>query len=319
MKIHEFNELPKKLADGEIDQQEAINQICGFVMQNFPLFGLHKFDEDSRQEILLGIIEKGKHICSVYNPKIGDFFTFFYCHVCSIINTLIKKNTSNYIQNKLNMIECINTVNEKQLKYHRIDFQNFEISKAPIARRQLSPSELQQALKDLQLDAKDKRIIILALKSSYYLTDEQIEKLCRIYKIKTEAFYNMVQYCKNSILKKSDKHKKALERRNFAYYHHRRYKTLLEDILKEPGEMQNEILSSKFERLEKKHSKNWLSLNKTFEEGHLYLRPTNKTVANLLGICERQVAYYIKSAKKEIISQASDGKATETGNLDNTL
>lgn len=299
MKINEFNELPKKLADGVLTQKEVLNQLCSFVSHNLPLFCLQKYDEDTRQEIMLGIVEKGLHIISVYNPQIGDFFTFFYCHVCSIINTLAKKNTYSYLQDRLNMVEGINTVNEKTVKYHKIDLQNFNVSRAPLNRQKLSPEDLQKALKELQLNASDKKIIILALKSSYYLTDEQIERLCSIYKIKPEYFYNMIQYCKESIQKKSERRAKTQERRNFAYYHHRRYKTLLEDMLKEPENEQNVILSSKFERLEKKHARNWLNLNKSFEEGHLYLRPTNKTVANLLGICERQVAYYIKCAKKE--------------------
>ena len=299
MKINEFNELPQKLTDGLLTQKEALNQLCNFVSQNCPLFGLQKYDEDTRQEIMLGIVEKGIHIISVYNPEIGDFFTFFYCHVCSIINTLAKKNTCSYLQDRLNIVEGINTVNEKNVKYHKIDSQNFEVSRAPLNRKKLSPEELQQAFKELQLNASDKKIIILALKSSYYLTDEQIERLCSIYKIKPEYFYNMIQYCKDSIQKKSERRAKTQERRNFAYYHHRRYKTLLEDMLKEPENEQNVFLSSKFKRLEKKHEKNWQNLNRSFEEGHLYLRPTNKTVANLLGICERQVAYYIKCAKRE--------------------
>ena len=70
-------------------------------------------------------------------------------------------------------------------------------------------------------------------------------------------------------------------------------------MLKEPVAEQNDILSRKFERLERKHAKNWQNLNKSFEDGHLYLRPTNKTVADILGICERQVAYYIKTAKND--------------------
>ena len=71
-------------------------------------------------------------------------------------------------------------------------------------------------------------------------------------------------------------------------------------MLKEPESEQNEILNYKYEKLEKKHEKNWKNLNKSFEDGHLYLRPTNKTVANIMGICERQVAYYIRTAKNEL-------------------
>ena len=306
MKIKEFNELPEKFNEGELSQKEVIELLCSFVTQNFPLFGLQKYDEDIRQEILLAIVEKGIHIISVYNPKIGDFFTFFYCHVCSIINTLIKKKSSINLQDKLNMVEGINSVNEKEAVYHKITFENFELSKAPLKRQELSPLQLQQVLKELKLSAQDKKIIILALKSSYYLTDEQIVKLCKIYKIKMEDFYGMVQYCKNSILEKSDRRVKTQERRNFAYYHHRRYKSLLDEILKEPTNEQNDIMSSKFQRLEKKHANNWERLNKSFEEGHLYLRPTNKTVANLLGLCERQVAYYIKCAKRESEKECED-------------
>lgn len=304
MRINEFNELPEKLAAGMLSQSQAIEEICKFVMQNAPLFGLQKYDDDSRQEILLGIIEKGLHIIKAYNPQIGDFFTFFYCHVCSLINTQLKKNSCNYLQDRLNYVESINAISDKEAKYHKIECQNFTIAKAPFTRRQLSPAQLQEALRELNLDAKEKKVIILALKSSYYLTDEQIDKLCRLYKIKAEYFYSMIEYCKDSIQKKTEKRKKTQERRNFAYYHHRRYKTLLEDLLKENDE-NSDLLSSKFDRLEKKHARNWLSLNKAFEEGHLYLRPTNKTIANLLGICERQVAYYIKCAKREYDNDSS--------------
>lgn len=306
MKINEFNDLPNQYAQGKVSDHQVIEILCSFVTENAPLFGLQKFDEDCRQEIILGIIEKGRHIISVYNPKIGDFFTFFYCHVCSLINTLIKKNANAYIHKRLKIIECINTACEEEAKYLKIDFQNFEIKKAPLTRKQMTPSQMQEVLRQLELDTNDKKIIILALKSSYYLTDEQIERLCRIYKIKPEHFYDMVQYCKDSIQKKSEKRAKTQERRNFSYYHHRRYKTLLEDMLKEPESEQNEILNYKYEKLEKKHEKNWKNLNKSFEDGHLYLRPTNKTVANIMGICERQVAYYIRTAKNELNKDAPD-------------
>ena len=93
----------------------------------------------------------------------------------------------------------------------------------------------------------------------------------------------------------------------------------LDDLLKDPEEDQNAILSERFERLERKHARNWIKLNKSFEEGHLYMRPTNKTVANLLGICERQVAYYINSAKKEIDNISFDNSFCGSEDSDGTL
>ena len=59
-------------------------------------------------------------------------------------------------------------------------------------------------------------------------------------------------------------------------------------------------------------TQNWKRLNRAFENGLLYLRPTTKTVANLMGICERQVSYYINTAKKEIeeMDNAVKGKSS---------
>ena len=61
-------------------------------------------------------------------------------------------------------------------------------------------------------------------------------------------------------------------------------------------------------KLEKHHYQNWKKMNCKFEEGFMYLRPTNKTIAELLLISERQVSYYINCAKKE------DRKKTMTKN-----
>ena len=60
-------------------------------------------------------------------------------------------------------------------------------------------------------------------------------------------------------------------------------------------EVKNRIL-----QLENRHYLNWQKLNGKFEEGFMYLRPTNRTIGELLDMSERQVCYYINSAKKEL-------------------
>ena len=111
----------------------------------------------------------------------------------------------------------------------------------------------------------------------------------------------MVQHCKETLTEKSDRREKAKERRNFAYYHHKRYNKIIQKLKTEDlSDEQFSITKEEYEHKEQKHLRNWNKLNKAFEEGHLYLRPTTKTVADLMGICERQVNYYINCAKKEI-------------------
>ena len=299
MKQFDLNELPEKLQSGELTEKETVNQICRFVAKNYPIYGLHKYDEDFRQEILLFLVERSPHILRLYNPNQGDFFTFLYCYICTAINSKTKSRIAGSMKDKINMEECITDFDDKERKYHKIDYNSFEVPKAPFAPKKIPPEEIQQSLKELSLKGPDKKVIILALKSSYYLTDQQINKICRIYGIKTEYFYSMVQHCKDSLSEKSIKRSKAEERRNFAYYHHKRYSKIIqnlnEDLLYEKQNIKKSIYSKK----EKKHFHNWNSLNNAFEKGHLYLRPTNKTVANIMGICERQVTYYINCAKKE--------------------
>ena len=203
------------------------------------------------------------------------------------------------IKEQINIEEGINIYYEKEVLYHQINYKHFEVPKVPYKQNTISPEALRQVLQDLSLKHKDKEIIILALKSSYYLTDEQIKHISKIYGIKSEYIYGLIQHCKETLDKKSTKRSKIQERRNFAYYHHKRYNRMLDNMEYEERTEKYEYFREDFTAKEKKHNHNWNRLNDAFEKGLLYLRPTNKTVANLMGICERQVNYYISSAKKE--------------------
>ena len=300
MKEIELNKLPELFRSGKITQKEAIDIICRFVIKNYPVFGLHKYDEDFRQDIMIGLIEKSPQLLQIFNPNYGDFFTFIYCYISTLINSKIKKCIMTSIREKINVEECILNMDEKQHNYHKIDFNTLEYSKVPFAQKKISPEEFQAAIKEISLKHQDKKILILALKSSYYLTDEQIERISKLYGIKPEYFYSMIQHCKETIDKKREKREKMMQRRNYAYYHHKRYNRMYQNLYEDEKTLKQELLMEKCSQKGQKHHNHWTKLNKTFAKGHLYLRPTNKTVANIMGICERQVNYYIKCAKKEV-------------------
>lgn len=299
MKQSEINALPEKLQLGLISEKEVILAICNFIMKNAPVFGLQKYDEDLRQDILLDLVERGHHIIHLYNPELGDFFTFIYCFICTLINTRIKKYALLSMRDKLNYEESILNYEEKEVQYTQIDYKSFELPKVPYSHKKLDPADLQKMVQELSLNHHEKKVIILALKSSYYLTDDQIQRICKIYHIKKECFYTLVQHCKNSLSKKSEKRTIAEKRRNYAYYHHKRYRTIIQNLDDDLTSSQTDLFKENLKVKELKHRKNWNKLNNSFEKGFLYLRPSTKTVANLMGICERQVNYYINCAKKD--------------------
>ena len=297
MKPEDLNGIPEKIRLGLLSEKAAVSAISCFVVRNYPVFGLHKHDEDFRQNILLEIVEKGPHILRLYNPKLGDFFTFFYCYICTLINTEVKKNATDKIREKLNIHECMIEFEDKIYKYTQIDYKSLELPKVPFACKKIDPKEFQQMISSMSLNQNDKAILILALKSSFYLTDEQINRICQIYKIKKDYFYNLIQYCKNSIGKRTQRRDRAVQRRNYAYYHHKRCKTIIDWLDEDNMPLQKKAFKEQLSEKEIKHRRNWNRLNNTFENGYLYLRPSTKTVASLMGICERQVNYYIHSAK----------------------
>lgn len=311
MKQQDLNQLIETFQRGLLSEKETVDKVCSFVTQNYPIYGLHKFDEDFRQDVILNLLERGSHLLHLFNPNYGDFFTFLYCFVSTIINTKVKSRIVHSMKEKLCLEESIDNFDEKAIKYHRIDFKHFEEPKVPYAPRKIPAEELQNSLKELSLKHQDKKILILALKSSYYLTDEQIERISHLYGIKPEYFYDMVQHCKDTLTDKHDRREKAQERRNFAYFHHKRYNRIIQKLKTEDYSEEQFSMAKEYESKEKKHLRNWNRLNKAFEEGHLYLRPTTKTVADLMGICERQVNYYINCAKKEfgenLLKKAEDG------------
>ena len=306
MKKQDLNILPEKIRTGQMTEKEVIDEICSFVAVNYPLYGLHKYDEDFRQEIILRLLERGHYLLHLFNPEFGDFFTFLYCYICTLINTKIKTSITDSMREKLNFEEGIQFLKEQEAKYHRIDFNNFDLPKVPYEQNKIPSEVLHKSLRELSLKKQDKKVIILALKSSYYLTDHQIQKICRICGLKQEYFYNMIQQCKNSIEVKNKKREHALERRNFAYYHHKRYNRIIQELKEDNIPERKNLIKEQYYNKEKKHLNNWNKLNDTLLRGHFFLRPTNKTIANVMGICERQVNYYISCAKKDAENQSAD-------------
>ncbi len=299
MKSYDLNLLPQKINEGSITTKQAVDCISSFVIQNYRVFGLQKYDEDFRSDILVSLLERGEHLIHLYNPEYGDFFSFLYCYIQSLANSQIKSFAKRAIQEKINFEEGIKTLEETNSLYQRYNSQYLEETKVPYAPKKVPAEELSQALQQIAKSTSDKKMLVLALKSSFYITDYQISRICKMYRFNPEHFYALVQYCKDSINRKAQRREMFQQRRNFAYYHHKRYKKLIDNLQFDDKKAYKKETLNRFVQMEQKHKHNWQLLNQSFQNGLLTLRPTNKTIAKLLGICERQVTYYLNCAKKD--------------------
>lgn len=298
MNSYLLNELPKQIENGIITKKDAVNKISIFICNNYKVFNLQKFDEDFRSEIVMYFLEHGEHILDNFKPELGDLFTYLYTYISSLTYTKRRTLAKKRITEIFAISECQNLYSEKEYNYSKLKPAELQETKVPYAINKISQNELKKIFEKIRNDNTDKRILVLALKSSFYITDTQIQKVCKIYNLRADDFYKTIQYFKDSLVDKVDKRQKELERRNTAYYHHRKYLNQISK-LEEDNDYHDDLLFLKLINKEQKHSKNWIRINNKFIKGYLYLRPSAKAIADILGICERQVNYYVNSAKNE--------------------
>ena len=74
MKQEDFNQLFDDVKNGVIEKKEALGMLGKFIQENYPMFGLHRFDEDFRAELLVSFFEKGEKLFDNYDPQKTDFF-----------------------------------------------------------------------------------------------------------------------------------------------------------------------------------------------------------------------------------------------------
>ncbi len=222
----------------------------------------------------------------------------------------------------LKMSESICNYENKIEAYKNIKYEDFERPKVPYSYKPISYKDFQIACKtdsyhikkvinsetsvfseDIKEKLKDYSpkmiqniIMVLALKSSYYITDEQIEKISRLLNISSVTLHQMIQEIKYQMERRICNKEKIEIRRNRAYFMHKRFKCQMEwnESNTVDPEYENLSLNKKYQ----KNTKNWNNLNHQLEEGKIHIRPTTKLIAKILGMSPRQVTYYQTTARK---------------------
>ena len=320
MNQSELNTLPDLVQEGKMSQAYASHQLALYVRENRSLFGLHKKNEDFNSDIIVMLLEKGKQLFEQYNSQYGSFFTYFFCFIKSLMLIENKKLSSQKVIDFLEINDSITTYEQREEAYKLINYSDFEQRKVPFAYKPVSSQSLQIAcsrspyhireflaqkdedfkklqdnLRNLTPSLAEKMLLVLALKSAYYITDPQIAKIAEICHIDINKFHAIVMNLKSDLTER-EKNKRKLEiRRNTAYFQRRKYRNRIEwsEAKKDDFSLyEKHKLSNKYE----KQTKTWKKLNQQLQRGIINIRPTNKAIAQALGMCERQISFYIKNA-----------------------
>lgn len=321
MTITEFNHIPTRIAASKISKAQAIDIISIFFKENTPLFNISNYDEDYISEMLILLLSKGSSIIESYNNSLGEFFNYFYSVVRNVDTTCRRKKARYLYQEEHNIYENLFEIRESTEKYtplikepingkipysyEPIDIKSFqEACKNPgfpikryFEEEDNITRELKEKLKKITPSKLRKMILTVTLKSSFYLDDSTIDKISLLCNYDKNELAKKAQILKSSLYKR-EKNKKILEeRRNKAYFHHQKYEKQMKWMIDNPEDF-DEYKYSELSKKNAKQTKIWHNLNKRLNEGTINIRPTNKAIADVLGICERQVSYYIKSIKE---------------------
>lgn len=305
----EINEIPSLISGGKITKKEALNYLAEFIFKNPAIFGLEKESPDFRNDLILEILEKGDKIIDAYNPKLAGFFSFFYATIKGRIKALRKKECRSNIHQNCIYEELIQDLSYEGIKY--IGYKDIKplpkgYKKPPYALPRVKPEDIEGFFKQQNLSKEIRTIFIILFKYAFYIDYQQLKNICSQTGIDYDFLVKIKDYCMDYLDKKIQAQEKAYESRNRTYFLRKKTGLQIRCIEKDLTVSQNSSpLEYKLDSLQSKYFRQTKRLNKDNSEilkksSHIVLQ--DKQIANFLGLCERQVRYYISRAKNNKIN-----------------
>ena len=160
-----------------------------YVYRNYAAFNLAGMDEDVRSNFILNLFSLMEKICQNYNPKTSQLYGYLQCCVKRRRQSENKKLAKLTAQESMILFDSGTMLN---LPYENDRYRSF-----------YAPKDEEAFSIPTQIDEKTiQHLPVLALKSSWYLTDDIIDKLCKICNLNKENFIKIVEILNSKIEKR---------------------------------------------------------------------------------------------------------------------
>lgn len=304
----ELNELPELIEKGKLTRKEAINFIAEEIHRNPGLFLISKQNDEIKSELVFRFLKNGYFVFDHYKKEFGKFRNYLISYLRYQRLTIHREKFYENVQNRTYTGLSKLDEEDRQERYSRDEFSYKIVHYTPYIpdRTECAPYQRKRRQPETQTvsdSAKNniifdyfyephsregKLVIILTLKSSPFLSENQIKKISKFCQTEEKRLENAIKILKKSVEKKYAAYKKIEERRNTEYFFMQKFRELL----------QANTFSKKtpvFSNLLNVHEQRWHKLNNALKEKTRTVCPTNKAIAQALGICQRQVGYYLKN------------------------
>lgn len=321
----DLEEISKQVQNKKLSAEDGAKLIAEDLHRNPNAYFLISEDEDIISELSLKIIEIAPYVFKNYKKNLCSFKTYIvsFLKYQTLSLLRIRKIKSKKEHAILRHMELSY---EHKLSQYENDEESFKIAHmrnfVPPAKDKISWKERHnkkyaakksspEKIKNLaqywknRSSTKARTALILALKSSYYMTEENIDSVCDYCELSKNIMKDAIREFeqKNSTRKKKVEKMQNMRNKSFS-----KLIQIQEEIKKFDDNQED---TSELVKKYKYHTENWNKRNDKLKSPGFKICPTNKDVGKILGICERQVGNYIKNAENLAEEMKNDILSTE--------
>ncbi|MCM1321980.1 MAG: hypothetical protein NC041_08365 [Bacteroides sp.] len=260
-----FEKLYEQTAEGLLSKEDTAHFIMEQLYTHPAFFGINTLTQDERSEYILHLYPLLLRITDIFNPESGTFLGY--------VQAIIRRNMKSWKKRQ----------QEKSMKNefcYQLHLEN-DFDQSIASETEASYFNHTAALKQQSAPALDKQmqkkhldILILACKSSVYLTEQHIEKLSKLTSKSQKELWDIKNQLDNSVAGKLQKRQKKLESANISYMRRFNSKQALNNAGADP------YLSEKYKNRFLFHDKMWKKQRKIASE--YTITPSCSKIAEVL-------------------------------------
>jgi hypothetical protein len=274
---------------GEISQKEAKNQLLTLIVKEPQFFGLEKLNNDDLQETICKIISKVESIFDNYDKRKNTKFSSYFQLVVRYIYQTWRKNKTNEnikysIINNLNKFEFFERENENIYSPEK-NIENLPSISDNNQNIKYYTDKVHRKTENLKLE-----FLIIALKSSHVITENQINQISKFTKISKTYLLDIIEKANQKLSKRKLQINHLEKMINRDYFKLEEIKMKIN--LVKYGEIEKNIFQEKYKAITNRRNKNLEKLKS------IKLVPSDKIISDILKISPGKIRYYIKKNYK---------------------
>ncbi|OJF77582.1 MAG: hypothetical protein BKP49_00955 [Treponema sp. CETP13] len=271
------------------------NQIIELVFKNKKYFQLQNLPEDLQSNLIILLHNSLESILNKYDPKYGSFVTYLAATIKGLRTRCFREYYRKQATETISTDYCRNfTYNQNDI--NPIDEVISSITNNAYEKQILFPQKNFYVNKELINNNLSRIILVITLKSSYYINPDMIKKISYYTKLSAEEIEKMCTLVKESLKPRIERYRKKMQQINREFLLKNRSFHELQYQEKGTYTYETRLKAYQF------HKKRWITMI-TNKPKPSYLCPRNHEIANLLQISEDQVYYILHKYKDPTNSQ----------------